>query len=82
MHRDRVCAIEIWNECFKMGGYNRMKKSDAKEINSILERMPDWERQKSPLRFGGEYGNQRGFLRRNIVPVNIRPPDANVYKGG
>lgn len=63
MYRDRICAWEIWNECFRMPGYNRMKKSDSKEINGILERLPGWERQKSPLRFGGEYGAQRGFQR-------------------
>lgn len=64
MHRDRICAIEVWNECFRMAGYNRMKKSDAKEINSVLEKLPEWERQKTNIRFGGEYGHQRGFLRR------------------
>ncbi len=63
MYRDRICAWEIWNECFKMPGYTRMKKSDSKEINSILERLPGWERQKSAVRFGGEYGSQRGFIR-------------------
>lgn len=66
MYRDRICAWEIWNECFKMPGYSRMKKADSKEINSILERIPGWERQKGAIRFGGEYGTQRGFIRRNI----------------
>jgi putative DNA primase/helicase len=72
IYRDRICAWEIWNECFKMAGYNRMKKSDAKEINSILERLEGWERPKGNVRFGGEYGFQRGFLRVNIPCVNIR----------
>lgn len=63
MYRDRICAWEIWNECFRMPGYTRMKKSDSKEINSILERLPGWERQGSAIRFGGEYGSQRGFMR-------------------
>ncbi len=63
MYRDRICAWEIWNECFRMPGYNRMRKSDSKEINSILERLPGWERQKGVVRFGGEYGSQRGFIR-------------------
>lgn len=78
MYRDRICAIEVWNECFRMAGYNRMKKSDAKEINGILEHLSGWERQKSAVRFGGEYGHQRGFLRRDISDVNIHPPDRNV----
>ncbi len=63
MYRDRICAWEIWNECFRMPGYTRMKKTDSKEINSILERLPGWERQRSAVRFGGEYGAQRGFTR-------------------
>ncbi|NBH82867.1 virulence-associated protein E [bacterium C-53] len=63
MHRDRICAWEIWNECFRMPGYNRMRKSDSKEINSILERLPGWAKQKNAIRFGGEYGMQRGFQR-------------------
>lgn len=49
-----------------MAGYNRMRKSDAKEINGVLERLQGWERQKGVIRFGGEYGAQRGFVRRNI----------------
>ena len=46
-----------------MPGYTRMKKSDSKEINSILERLPGWERPKGVIRFGGEYGSQRGFIK-------------------
>lgn len=66
MYRDRICAWEIWNECFRMPGHNRMRKSDAKEINGVLERLPGWERQKGVIRFGGEYGAQRGFIKINI----------------
>ncbi len=61
MYRDRICAIEVWHECFMQ--INRMKKSDAREINSILEHLHGWQRTKSPLRFGGEYGHQRGYLK-------------------
>lgn len=63
MYRDRICAWEIWNECFRMPEYSRMRKSDSKEINSILERLPGWERRGGVIRFGGEYGSQRGFQR-------------------
>ena len=59
MDRDRVCAVEIWAECF--GGDPRyMKRQDAVEINGVLERMPEWERTKGVRRFG-PYGKQRGF---------------------
>lgn len=61
--RDRICAWEIWNECYGQAGYQQMKKSDSREINSILDRLPGWQRSKSPVRFGGEYGTQRGYLR-------------------
>ena len=63
MFRDRICAIEIWNECYRQAGFNRMKKSDAREINAILGRMPGWRRMEKMARFGGEYGPQRGYER-------------------
>lgn len=63
MYRDRICALEIWNECFRQAGYNRMKKSDAREINSVLDRMPGWKRAEKSVRFGGDYGVQRGYVR-------------------
>lgn len=59
MNRDRVCAVEIWAECF--GGDPRyMKRQDAVEINGVLERMSEWERMSNARRFG-PYGNQKGF---------------------
>lgn len=63
MYRNRICAIEIWNECYHQAGYNRMKKSDSREINAILDRLPGWRRAKNLMRFGGEYGPQRGYER-------------------
>lgn len=63
MYRDRVCAIEVWYECFGQSGFNRMKKSDSREINAILDRMPGWKRSNKTMRFGGEYGPQRGYER-------------------
>lgn len=63
MYRDRICALEIWNECYRQAGYNRMKKSDSREINAIMDLMPGWKREDKALRFGGEYGVQRGYVR-------------------
>lgn len=60
MPRDRICALEIWCECLN-GDPKYMRKTDAAEINGILGSFPEWERQKSGIRFG-PYGNQRGFL--------------------
>lgn len=59
--RTRVCALEIWCEALdrKPGD---MRKSDAKEINSILEHTPGWSR--AGVRGAGKpYGKQRCFKR-------------------
>ena len=61
VYRDRICALEIWNECYRQ--FTRMKKSEAREINAALGRMPGWKRAERPLRFGGDYGLQRGYIR-------------------
>lgn len=66
IYRDRICAWEIWNECMNQAGYNRMKRADAREINVALCNLRGWERRKSPIRFGGEYGMQKGFVRVNF----------------
>ena len=60
--RDRVCAAEIWCECFN-GDLKMMKKSDSYEINSILSVIGGWERSRGPIPFGPYYGKQRGFNR-------------------
>ncbi len=59
MERDKVCAVEIWTECFG-GDVKYMKRVDSTEINNILLTLRDWKRISSPRRFG-PYGQQRGF---------------------
>lgn len=58
--REKVCAAEIWCECFG-GDMRTMKKSDAAEINGVLSRIPGWVRAANGIRIGAEYGLQRGF---------------------
>ena len=58
--REKICAAEIWCECFG-GDMRTMKKSDAAEINGILSRIPGWVRAANGIRIGAEYGLQRGF---------------------
>lgn len=60
--RDRVCALEIWCECFGSDA-KFFQRKDAIEINGILETMSDWKRTKSGVRYGADYGYQRGFER-------------------
>ena len=59
--RDRVCAAEIWVECFG-GDLKHLKRSEVVEINSILSRLPGWSRKPVPMRCG-PYGVQKGFYR-------------------
>ena len=68
VYRDRICALEIWNECFRQ--FARMKKSEAREINATLGRMPGWKRAERALRFGGDYGVQRGYIRDVTCPLS------------
>ncbi len=58
--RDRVCALEIWREC--LGERRTMTKADAKRINDALQQIPGWTRAE-PMKFGADYGRQRGFRR-------------------
>ncbi len=60
--RNCICAVELWVECFKQEK-GRMKNSDARELNSILRRLPDWEEMKTP-RNTRAYGTQRVFRRK------------------
>lgn len=65
-YRDRICAVEVWYECFGQDPA-RMKKTDTREINQILLDSPYTEGKAKLMRFG-EYGHQRGF---NIRPERV-----------
>lgn len=57
--RTKVCALEIWCECFG-GDPRNMKRADARDINYVLSGLPGWKRNKSRRRYG-YCGVQRGF---------------------
>lgn len=59
VERDKVCAVEIFAECFG-GNPGYMKKMDSMEINNALGCTPGWKKNKSMRRYGA-YGRQRGF---------------------
>lgn len=59
--REKVCAAEIWQECFG-SELKYMGKRDSMEINSIMQCIPGWKRNSSSQRYGF-YGTQRGFER-------------------
>lgn len=60
VQRDRICAAEIWVECFHTD-IKYMKQADTREINSILGSIEGWESFRG--RFG-PYGFQRGYRRK------------------
>lgn len=59
--RDKVCAMEIWAECFN-GDPKYLKRQDSTEIVNILTGLPGWVRNRSTRRYG-IYGIQKGFER-------------------
>lgn len=59
VQREKVCAVEIWTECF--GGDPRyLKRQDSAEINNILLGIKGWKRNKAGRRYG-PHGVQKGF---------------------
>lgn len=59
--RDRICAVELWVECFRQDK-GRLKPGDSKELNNILRHLPGWEEIKTPRKTAA-YGGQRVFIR-------------------
>jgi putative DNA primase/helicase len=57
--RDRVCVIEIWQDCLGMKG--KPRKFDTNRIAGILDAFPDWERA-TTSRFGMRYGTQKRWI--------------------
>lgn len=56
--KQRVCALEIWQET--LGEIGRPPKWKATQINNFISQIPGWRKMKSPGRFG-KFGQQRGF---------------------
>ena len=65
VQRTRVCAMEIWCECFGKAR-EALKKNDAYEIESILYKLGNWQRYDGnatgKLRIPG-YGIQKVYVR-------------------
>lgn len=56
--RDRICAAEIWEECFNEK-VHRMRRSDVMTINDVLERIEGWKKKPNSYRYG-PYGKVKG----------------------
>lgn len=61
--RTKVCAIEVWCECFN-GDPKQYTQQQAREIGNILKMIDGWEYQ-TGLSMGKPYGRQRGFVRED-----------------
>lgn len=62
IRRDRVCALEIWQELFH-GDPKTFTPAQSREINNMLRRVKGWTISNS--RFCGPlYGRQRCFIRK------------------
>lgn len=61
IQRTKVCALEIWCECFEKNKAD-IKKTDSIEINNILNRLKGWIKSPKTVRFK-EYGMQRFYER-------------------
>jgi predicted P-loop ATPase len=55
---DCVCALELWQEGLGMGCFSRPTLSESNAISLIMQRMINWKRGESPIRFS-KYGVQR-----------------------
>ena len=64
--RERVCAIEIWQELFR-GDPKNFTQAQARELNGILRQLPNWK-SRSSVDCGKIYGRQRAFIRNNAYP--------------
>lgn len=64
-YRDRICAAEVWCECFDKE-LSWMRKADTRELNQILESLSFTQRFEKVKKFGA-YGAQRGFC---LIPPN------------
>lgn len=62
--RQKVCAIEIWQELFR-GDPKTFTQAQAREINGMLRRIPGWKSQSSVN--CGVYGRQRAFIRELLT---------------
>lgn len=63
-YRNRVCATQIWAECFgnKKG---TLRRWEAEEIRALMREIPGWEEQPKKKRISG-YGVQRVFDRIRV----------------
>ena len=61
VERKMICAAEVWREMYGHPLDEKAKKSESREINAILARVPGWKN--AGVIYIPQYGSQRGFIR-------------------
>lgn len=61
VQRTKVCAAEIWVECFKQD-IGRLQRKDSLEISNIMKKIEGWEKAEKPVRIAG-YGLVKCYRR-------------------
>lgn len=80
VHRDRICAAEIWCECFNKD-LSFMRRQDVAEINRILDNLPGWKKDKNGRQYGKPYGFQRGYSRQiSLIQTTDTFDTSDTYK--
>jgi len=59
--RDKICVREIWQEALMMN-FAMLDPQKARAISAVLNRMEGWQKC-GAIRFGKEYGVQKGYKR-------------------
>ena len=59
--RQTICAAEVWRELYGHPMDEKAKKSETREINSILASIPGWKN--AGVIYIPQHGAQRGFIR-------------------
>ncbi len=60
VERDKVCVAEVWCEALNNDDMKKLDQYQTLEINRILDKLPNWEKSKNPIRFK-LYGQRRGY---------------------
>lgn len=60
VERTKVCAAEVWCEAMGYDDTKKLTQYETSEINRIIDMYPEWEKQKSPMKFK-IYKPKRGF---------------------
>lgn len=58
--RDRVCVVEVWQDCLKMAG--TPPQYHARRIATALNNAAGWIKAPNPIKFGDRFGRQKGWI--------------------